>query len=459
MNSTESSSLDVPSGGFFSDGPFYRKLIHLALPIAFQALMLAMVAACDAFMLGRLNQDWMSSVSLATQIQFLQNMSVSAIAGAAGILGAQYWGKGDLEAMGKIFRICLRFTLCVSVAVSAACLTCPHLLMRAFAQEGPLVEIGVQYLRIAGFSYLMTGLSQSYLVMMKVTDHVFRSSMISISAVVLNIVLNAVLIYGFHMGVKGAALATLLSRVAELLAAVLSTQKKGYVRPQWRRFFERYPVLLRDFNKCAIPLLGGVFFWGIGFASYTAVMGHLGSDTAAANSVAAVVRDLLCCVTDGLASGGGILVGNELGAGRLVRGRIFGNRISILSVIAGLLVMGIILALAPLVPTMEGLELSEEARHYLRQMMVVLAVYMVGRCVNTVVINGVFSAGGDTLFDVYSLATCMWGLAVPLAFLGAFVFHWPVPVVYACTCVDEVGKLPWVFLHYRRYKWVKDLTR
>ena len=121
--------------------------------------------------------------------------------------------------------------------------------------------------------------------------------------------------------------------------------------------------------------------------------------------------------------------------------------------------MGIILALAPFVPHWTWLKLTAEARHLLRGMLVILAIYMIGRCINTVVINGVFSAGGDTLFDVYSLATCMWGLAVPLAFLGAFVFHWNVLLVYACTCLDEVGKLPWVFFHHTRYKWVKDLTR
>ena len=91
-------------------------------------------------------------------------------------------------------------------------------------------------------------------------------------------------------------------------------------------------------------------------------------------------------------------------------------------------------------------------------MMIIMAVYMIGRSVNTVTINGVFGAGGDTLFDMYSLAVCMWGLAIPLAVLGAFVFHWPVLAVYACTCLDEVGKIPWVMYHFKKYKWVKDLT-
>lgn len=457
--SAPSAPLDRPSGTFFTDAPFYRKLVSMALPIAFQALMLALVAACDAFMLGREHQDWMSSVSLATQIQFLQNMAVSAITSAATILGAQYWGKGDRESNGKIFRICLRSVGFISIPVALACIFLPELLMHAYTSEATLIELGAQYLKIAGFSYLLTGVSQSYLATMKVTNHVARSSFISCSAVVLNILLNALFIYGLDLGVRGAAWATLLSRGVELLFALLSNRGASYVQAQWNRILEPYPQLSADFRKCALPLLGGVFFWGIGFSSYTSVMGQMGTHTAAANAVSGVVRDLLCCVTDGMAAGGGILVGNELGAGCLNRGRIYGNRITILSIIAGLCVMGIILALAPFVPYWPWLKLSAEAQGYLRDMLVVLAIYMVGRCVNTVVINGVFSAGGDTLFDVYSLAVCMWGLAVPLAFLGAFRFGWSVPVVFACTCVDEVGKLPWVFLHYRRYKWVKDLTR
>ena len=103
--------------------------------------------------------------------------------------------------------------------------------------------------------------------------------------------------------------------------------------------------------------------------------------------------------------------------------------------------------------------LSEEAGRYLTGMMIIMAVYMIGRCVNTVTINGVLDGGGDTVFDMYSLAVCMWGLAIPLALLGAFVFGWPVLAVYACTCLDEVGKIPWVMLRFRKYKWVKNLTR
>lgn len=333
--------------------------------------------------------------------------------------------------------------------------------MVIFTNEEALAAIGIRYLRIAGWSYLLTGISQCCLVIMKVTGHAAQTAMISSGAVVLNIALNAVLIFGLFglpaMGVQGAALATLISRTAELLWCILCSGREGYVHPQWQRLLKRNPVLASDFRKFVLPLLGASLAWGVGFTSYTAFMGHMGTDAAAANSVASVVRDLICCLCNGISSGGGILIGHELGAGNLERGKLYGNRLVKLAFLCGFLSTGVMLLVTPAV--LGFVKLTDAASEYLVGMMVIMAFYMIGRAVNTIVINGIFSAGGDTMFDMYSLAVCMWGLAVPLAAAGTFLFHWPVLVVYACTCLDEVGKIPWVMAHYRKYGWVKDLTR
>ena len=169
------------------------------------------------------------------------------------------------------------------------------------------------------------------------------------------------------------------------------------------------------------------------------------------------MRDLVCCVCNGIASAAGIMVGNELGAGNLEKGRLYGIRLKNISWLIGFGSTALILALTPLIVRM--VILTDKAHSYLTGMMVIMAVYMIGRCVNTVTINGVIDGGGDTLFDMYSLAVSMWGIAIPLAILGAFVFHWPVLAVYSCTCLDEVGKIPWVMHHFRKYKWVQNLTR
>ncbi|MDY2945173.1 MAG: MATE family efflux transporter [Lachnospiraceae bacterium] len=444
----------------FSDREFNHKLFTLALPMSLQSLMLSAVAACDAIMLGRLDQNSMSAVSLAGQIQFIQNIFLWAATGAASVLGAQYWGKGDRKAMDDIFGICIRITMVISFLFWAGCLFIPENLMMIYTNEPELIRIGATYLRITGWSYLLTGISETYLTLLKVTDHVTMGAVISSSAVVFNIFFNAIFIFGLlglpAMGVRGAAAATLLSRIIQVIWAIGITFRQGYLGISFHGLFSHNKLIFRDFFKCGVPILCSGALWGIGFSSYTAILGHLGTDAAAANSVSSVIRDLFCCLCNGIASGGGILIGNELGAGKTEKGRDYGHRLSVIAVYIGILTCLLVLAVIPLV--LWFYVLTPEAEHLLTQMMIILAVYMIGRCVNTIVINGIFYAGGDIMFDAYSLAVTMWGVAIPVALLGAFVFHWPVPVVFACTCLDEVGKIPWVYAHYHKYKWVKDLT-
>ena len=223
---------------------FYGKLKKLTLPIAFQSLMLAAVAAGDALMLGRVAQDQMTAVSLATQIQFVQNMFIMAATAAGAILGAQYFGKGDRGTVQRLFHLMLRWSGLISLLFFAACEIIPEMLMHLFSHDEPIIAIGSSYLRIAGFSYLLTGICECYLTTMKVSDHVTPSAWISSGAVVLNIILNAVFIFGLlgapRMEARGAALATTLARTAELAACVILARREGYIRPDGRR-----PVLGR----------------------------------------------------------------------------------------------------------------------------------------------------------------------------------------------------------------------
>ncbi len=445
----------------FTDRRFNRKLFSLTLPITMQQLMLAMVAAADALMLGKLNQNAMAAVSLATQIQFIQNMMLGAISAGVGILGAQYWGKNDRKVLDELFGGSVRISLCVSLAFFAGCFIFPEKLMRLFASDPELITLGVGYLKIAAWSYLITGISQCYLAIMRVSENASMSAWISSGAVILNIIFNAVFIFGLFgvpaMGVAGAALATVIARVIELLWCIGISFKKDFIQLKVKTIWYFNCLLELDFWKCSTPILGSFMLWGVGFTSYTAIMGHLGADAAAANAIAAVVRDLLCCICNGVAGACSILIGNELGAGNLERGKKYGDRLVIIAFLVGFAVSLLILASIPLVSAF--IKLTEQAHDYMTGMFLILTVYMIGRCVCTVVINGVFYSGGDSIFDVISLAVCMWGIALPCAFSGAFYFHWPVLVIYGCTCLDEVGKIPWVLYRHKQYRWVKNLTR
>lgn len=433
----------------------------MALPIAFQSLMLSLVAAGDALMLGRFSQSAMAAVSLATQVQFIQIMFLWSIVCGMNILGAQYWGKGAKDVMSTILGIALRLSAVVDIVFFIACIVCPEKLMLFFAHDPELIAIGADYLRIAAWSYLISGISMCYLEMMKVSEHVLCSAVISSGAVILNIILNAIFIFGLcgapAMGAKGAALATVCARVIELAVCLLLSLKASFVRVHFCNLVTFDWRLIADFARYSLPICGAGTLWGVGFTAYTAIMGHLGVDSAAANSIAAVVRDIMCCICNGLAGAAGILIGNELGAGQLETGRKIGNRLMVISFAMGLFCMVVVLASIPLAE--HFIILTDTARQYMRGMLMILSVYMIGRTFCTIVINGVFYAGGDSLFDVYSLIVCMWCIALPCAFAGAFYFRLPVLVVYACTCLDEVGKIPWVVHHHFKYKWVRNITR
>ena len=443
------------------DKNFTPSLLRLALPMAMQSLMLASVAAADAIMLVSIDQDSMSAVSLASKVQFLQNMILSSIISAVVVLGAQYWGKKDRKSIENIFFIGLRLCSVTSIVFFAICCFLPDIVMKLLTSDPGLQGLGTEYLKIAAWSYLLTGISQSFQSLLKVSDRVKTTAIISSVTVAANIVLNAVFIYGLcgvpAMGHKGAAIATLIARVGEVLWSVIISYTRGGFRPNIAGLFHYNKLLSLDFAKCVLPLAGAGLLWSVGITAYASFMGHLDGDATAAYSICSTVCELCCCACNGLASGGGILVGNELGAGNLDRGKQYGCRIAKIGIVCGLLTSLLVLVITPFL--MKFATLTEAARKDLLSLMLVLAVYIFGRAYNTIIINGIFYSGGDAVFDPVSLAVTMWCIAIPLAALGTYVFGWPPALVYACTCLDEVGKIPIVIIHFKKYKWVKDLTR
>lgn len=445
----------------FSDSVFIRKLFHLALPIAFQNFMLACVAASDTIMLGMLEQNAMAAVSLASQIQFVQNVTVSGVVAALQILGAQYAGRGDKKTLDKIFCMSFRISVIISAIFAYLCFFTPAPLMRIFTNQDILVTLGVDYLKVAAVSYLITGISQPLISLIKLGENTPAVAKISTTAVVLNIALNGIFIFGLFgfpaLGIEGAALATVISRIVELILSLYYAYKDSFTRPDFTRLFYFNKELSKDFVKQLMPLMGAYVFWTIGFASYSAFMGHISLDAAAANSVASVVRNLVSCFMRGLAGGAAILVGYDLGAGNLQRAKVYGDRLTFLSVVCGAISCALILL--SIMPALKIVHLSAGAEKDFITIASILSLYIIGAAFNSVVINGMFASGGDTLFDFYSIMITMWCIAIPIAALGTFVFSWPVAIVYGCTCLDEVGKIPWTFYHYRKYKWLKDLTR
>lgn len=444
-----------------SNAIFYRKLFALVLPIAFQQFMLAAVSASDALMLGFVSQDSLSSVSLAGQITFVFNLFMGGLTMGTSILAAQYYGKGDTLSIEKIFAYVTKVSFLISAVFFLTSLFIPELLMRIFTPEPQLIVGGRTYLRIVAASYLFTGISQIYLCILKNTGYAVKSMIIGSTAVVVNIFLNAALIYGLwffpKMGIAGAALATSISKLLELAWAYAESLWENHVRLHVRFCFAVDKLLAGDYWRYSLPMLGDYLVWGVGFTMYSVIMGHLGSDAVAANSIANIVKNLIVSFCTGLANGGGIIVGNELGMGDLKQAKKYGGLLWKMAIVSGIASGLLLIALSPLI--LKVTALSPQATEYLKWMLVLCACYMIAKSINMTTIAGIFPAGGDSRFGLICDTITMWAFAVPIGFLAAFYFHLPVVVVFLVINLDEVVKVPAAIFHYKKYGWLKNITR
>ena len=435
-----------------------KEIVRLAFPIALQQFMTALVGACDAIMLGKLSQDAMSAVSLATQVTFVFNLFMFAFMAGENMFVAQYYGKGDYTGISQVFSLVTKICGCIAVVFLAGTLFFPEQLMRILTNEETLIVLGSEYLRVIGISYVFSGIAQIFLAIMKNCGAVNMSTLINGVMVILNIALNAVFIFGLSgfpkMGIKGAALATVLATVVQFLWSV------GYVLCRIRavKFSLRSceKKLFGRFWQKAVPLLINNLAWGIGFSMYSVIMGHLGTDAVAANGIANISKNLVVCFCLGLGNAGSIIVGNRLGADRLQEAKEAGGTLTRTAIIAGIVSGLVLIALSPFITKM--VDLTPTARGYLQKMLLICSYYIAGKSVNCMTIGGIFAAGGDSKFGMLCDSVTLWCITVPLGCICAFILKLPVMVVYFVLNLDEIIKLPVVYKHYKKYKWIKNLT-
>lgn len=441
---------------------FYSDLMKLVVPIGIQNFMLAMVSVTDAVMLGRLGQQEMASVSQAGNVQFFLSLLVTGFSIGVGIMAAQYWGKGDGKSIEEIAPTGLKIILAIGGVVTLAALLAPRTLMAILTSDQALIPLGAEYLRVVAPSYFLCGITQVYFAILKNTGHTTETSVISSAAVVTNIVLNAVFIFGLlgcpAMGIAGAALATVISRLVELALAAAITRRKSAVQLRWSRLTKRPDRLLfQDFLRYTMPVIGASLVWGIAYISYSVVLGHMDGDAVAANSVVAVAKSLISCLIRGVGGGAGIMIGNLLGANLLEKAKDYGRRLTVLSIVIGVASGVLLVAATPII--MNITELTPQAARYLRIMIAFTGVNLAAQSVNHVVLDGIFGAGGDARFDMNSNIIFMWCICVPLSLMAAFWWKLSAPVVFCLCSMDEIIKLPAVFLHYRKYIWLRNITR
>lgn len=440
---------------------FYRQIFKLAIPIIIQNLLSAAVNSADVIMLNYVGQSSISAVSLAANYSSILFMVYYGLGTGASLLCSQYSGKNNLQAIHVVEGIALRFSVGISVLVALIAFTMPQRMMQLFTADPELITIGSSYLRIMGITYICWGISEIYLAVLRSIGRVTISMVLNVLAFTLNIFLNAVFIFGLFgapkLGATGVAIATALSRLIQLLACVIVSILSKDVKLNPAYIFVRSKALFHDFIRLSLPALGNDLSWSVAFSMYSVILGHLGTDAVAANSLVTVVRNIGSVFCFAIASAGTILLGQIMGRGDLEKSKKYASRMLRLTVITGALGGVIVLAVTPFV--LKFASLNETAMHYLKYMLLINSYYIMGSAVNTALIAGVFRAGGDTKFGLICDTVDMWVYAVPLGFFAAFVLKLPVLWVYFLLCTDEFVKWPWVLHHYRKGEWAKNITR
>lgn len=445
------------------DPGFRSQMYKLLIPLVIQNLLNAAVSSSDVVMLNYVSQSSISAVSLAANYAQVLGSVFYGLGTGATLLCAQYYGKKDFRAIQAVQGIALRFSMAISAVFALAAFTVPQVLMRLFTNDAELISIGAGYLRIMGITYLCWGIIEVYMSVLRSIGRVTICLALNIMTFFLNIALNAVFIFGLlgapKLGAVGVAIATAASRVVELVGSFVVSAFSKDVKLKLSEVLRRNKVLTVDFVRLALPALGNDVSWGVAFSMYSVILGHLGNDAVAANSIVVIIRNLTTTFCFAVAGAGGILLGNVMGTGDLDKAKKYASEVMKMTVFSGAVGGVVLIAAIPLVLRFASASLSDTAMGYLRVMLWINSYYIMGAAVNTSLIAGVFRAGGDTRFGLICDSIDMWCYAVPLGFLAAFVLKLPVLWVYFLLCTDEFVKWPWVLRHYRSGAWAKNITR
>ncbi|WP_157047723.1 MATE family efflux transporter [Cellulosilyticum ruminicola] len=441
---------------------FYKMVFALVMPMAVQNLINTAITSADVMMLGKVGENVLSASSLAGQVQFILSLIFFGITSGAAVLTAQYWGKQDTQTIEKIMGIAMRISLIVSLIFTVIVLLFTRPVMQIFSNEEAVIDEGIQYLRIIAFSYIPIAITMVYLNIVRSIERVLISTVVYSNSLVLNVALNALLIFGLGpfptLGIKGAAIATLITRIVELIIVIAYAKYINKVITfEPKDLFVRDALLFKDFLKYASPVIANELFWGAACSMNAVIIGHIGSSVVAANSVAQVTRQLAMVMAFGIANATAIIIGKTIGENNEKLAEEYGKRFLKLSIYAGLLGAAIVLIIRPIV--MNVLTLSPEAVNYLSMMMFVMTYFTFAQSINTTLVVGVFRAGGDTKFGLILDVTTMWGGSILLGSIAAFVFKWPVTIVYILLMCDEIIKLPLTYYRYKGKKWLCHVTR
>lgn len=442
---------------------FLLYALKLAFPIMIQNLISTLVNSADTIMLGYVSQTAMAASSLANQYTFVLFCFYYGLGIGTSVLCAQYFGKGDKQTVERIIGLAARVAILISLLFFAFSFFAPEAIMKIFSDSPQTIKEGAAYLKVLSFSFVFMGFSQVFVSALRSVGKIVFPSALYVVSLLVNVMMNAAFIFGLfglpRLGVVGVALGTVSARAVEVILCFVYSAAGKDIKFRLKNLFRRSGVLFKDFLKISAPSVVNDLMWGMAATTCTAILGHIGDDMVAANAVAVMVVNMGAIVCRGFSNATTIIVSQTLGENRMEDTRVYAKRILWLTVIVSLLGCCVILAIRPFMVQFYRDKLTETAIYYLGIIMIMTTWRLVGEGINTCLICGCFRGGGDAKFGMVVDTVFMWGVSVPLMAIAAYVLKLPPVWVYFVMTLDEFEKMPVVFAHYFKFKWMKNITR
>lgn len=415
----------------------------------------------DTLMIGQLGENEVAAVGVANQVFFLFNLVANGAAAGCSIFLSQFWGGGDRRSVHKVVGLGLLMNLCIGLLFTGAACAFPGPIIGLFSDDQAVISLGIEYLLLAALSYAFTSVSFLLAGAMRSVGKAWPPMIISAGAVLVNIALNQVFIFGElgapAMGVRGAALATLIARVVEMaLMLVFCFLPSSLLRGRLREYISFTPAFTGKVLLKTLPILLNESCWAVGTMLYVRAYGHIGTHAIAASQICNTVQNLFMVACFSLASSSLVMIGNQIGAGRREQAVIYSRRFSKLALLVGL-ILGIAVALsAPAILTL--FKVSEQAARAAVAMLRIFSLIAPIRVLNVVLIVGVFRGGGDAGFSLAAEGITMWTIGVPLAFLGAVTLRLPVEQVVLLITLEEIVKCVIALFRLRSNRWLHEVA-
>lgn len=444
----------------FKDKDFLSLLLKVATPIALQNLLMSFLNILDTIMIGSLGDLPVAAVGLGNQVFFIFSLVVFGISSGTSVFVAQFFGKGDYDALKKPIAYSVVMCVLVSVVFSALAIFFPKNCLAIFTNDHEIILLGAEYLKVAAFCYPMFGISFCFAVALRSTEKAHVPLIITAFALLVNTLMNYCLIFGNlgfpALGVRGAAVATVIARFVEIVAFVIYIYAKKSIVALKVKNFKFDKEFFGKYIAKVTPVIANETMWGLGMSTYNMVFGRIGREVVAANQIAKNTEQILTSLCFGVGGAAAVMVGKKIGEGDKEATWIYAKRFIVLAIALGTAIGVALLLLSNIV--LLPYNISNVAKGYAWQFLVVLSVAMPFKMFNYVNIVGVLRSGGDTLYCLILDACAVWLIGVPSVFITGLLLKLPVLVVIIALNSEEAVKGIVGFKRYKSRKWINDLV-